>query len=128
MLCQIVHNYEAKLQTSSYDISELDNLVFKLINWFKSIGLPCHAAHILGDIVSAQFQKLRPNFQPTTPIVSDTLSSNPGVVFTAEELSLPPDLSFLYPNFVGSEMFDADGGVESWPEWTQIHSDTDASV
>ncbi|ENH69426.1 Transcriptional activator of proteases prtT [Fusarium oxysporum f. sp. cubense race 1] len=116
------------LFTANYDTTELDNLVFKLVNWFKTMGLPCHAAHILGDIVHAQFQKLRPDFQPSTPIVSGALSENPGVIYNAEELLLPPDLSFLYPNFIGSEMFDADGGLESWPEWAQVHSDTDASV
>ncbi|KAJ0139516.1 hypothetical protein HZ326_17552 [Fusarium oxysporum f. sp. albedinis] len=127
-LCRIVHTYESKLRAANYDTTELDNLVFKLVNWFKTIGLPCHAAHILGDIVHAQFQKLRPDFQPSTPIVSGALSENPGVIYNAEELLLPPDLSFLYPNFIGSEMFDADGGLESWPEWAQVHSDTDASV
>ncbi|KAJ4282701.1 hypothetical protein NW764_003713 [Fusarium oxysporum] len=127
-LCRIVHTYESKLRAANYDTTELDNLVFKLVNWFKTIGLPCHAAHILGDIVHEQFQKLRPDFQPSTPIVPGALSENPGVIYNAEELLLPPDLSFLYPNFIGSEMFDADGGLESWPEWAQVHSDTDASV
>ncbi|KAF4337496.1 hypothetical protein FBEOM_8594 [Fusarium beomiforme] len=119
-LCRIVHTYETKLRAANYEINELDNLVFKLINWFKTIGLPCHAAHILGDIVYAQFQKLRPDFQPTTPIVSGAISEQIGVAYTAEDLPLAPDLSFLYPNFIGSEMFDADGGLESWPEWAQI--------
>jgi hypothetical protein len=127
-LCRIVHTYESKLRAANYDTTELDNIVFKLITWFKTIGLPCHAAHILGDIVHAQFQKLRPEFQPSTPLVSGALPENTGADYNSEELLLPPDLSFLYPNFIGSEMFDADGGLESWPEWAQAHSDTDASV
>ncbi|KAF5654102.1 hypothetical protein F25303_1712 [Fusarium sp. NRRL 25303] len=81
-LCRIVHTYESKLRATNYDTTELDNIVFKLINWFKTIGLPCHAAHILGDIVHAQFQKLRPDFQPSTPLVSGALSENPDEYFS----------------------------------------------
>ncbi|KAM0206349.1 hypothetical protein ACHAPQ_010280 [Fusarium lateritium] len=128
LLCQVVHAYESRLRASNDEIFDLDNLVFKLIHWFKSIGSQCHAAYILGDIVSVQFQKLRPDFQPVTPVVTDPLSDNPSLVFTTEGLLLPSDLPFLYPNFIGSEMLNIEGGIESWPEWTQMHSDTDTSV
>ncbi|KAM0259822.1 hypothetical protein ACHAPA_010568 [Fusarium lateritium] len=128
LLCQVVHAYESRLRASNDEIFDLDNLVFKLIHWFKSIGSQCHAAYILGDIVSVQFQKLRPDFQPVTPVVTDPLSDNPSLVFTTEGLLLPSDLPFLYPNFIGSEMLNIEGGIESWPEWTQMHSDTDNSV
>ncbi|KAM0344498.1 hypothetical protein ACHAPU_007471 [Fusarium lateritium] len=128
MLCQLVHAYESRLRASNYNIFDLDNLVFKLIHWFKSIGSQCHAAYILGDIVSVQFQKLRADFQPVTPIISDPLSENPSLGFTAEDLLLPPELPFLYASFIGSEMFNIEGGMESWPEWTQIYSDTETSA
>ncbi|KAH7130981.1 hypothetical protein EDB81DRAFT_905749 [Dactylonectria macrodidyma] len=127
-LCRIVRTYEPKLRASSYDVGSLDHLVYKLVNWLKSIGLPCHAAHILGDIVSAQFTKLRPDFRPPPLTTNGSPFEDNGVLFTAEDLSLPADISFLYPNFIGSELFNMDDGLESWPEWAQIQSDTDASV
>ncbi|KFA63303.1 hypothetical protein S40285_07636 [Stachybotrys chlorohalonatus IBT 40285] len=126
-LCRIVHTYESKLRSANYNIADIDNLLFRLINWFRSIGLPCHVAHILGDILSAQFQKLRPAFQPPAATGNSAIIAESGVFSSAEDLFLPTDLSF-YPNFIGSELFGIDVGMQNWPEWGPLHSDTDGSV
>ena len=49
----------------SHNIMELDSLVLTLVTWLHSIGLPCHVAHTLGDVVSAFHQRLRPNTHPS---------------------------------------------------------------
>lgn len=126
-LCRIVYTYESKLRASNYDVAELDHLVFKLIGWLKSIGLPCHAAHILGDVVSAQFRKLRPGYQPI-PSLATRVVPEQNYDFTTEDLAPPSDYTFLYPSFVGSELFDIGVGVDQWPEWSPIQSDADTSV
>ncbi|KAI9150575.1 transcriptional regulatory protein [Paramyrothecium foliicola] len=126
-LCRIVHTYEPKLQAAKYDVEEIDNLVYKLINWLRSIGLPCHVAHILGNVVSAQFHKFRPNFQPVTALTASTMDEGNGMIATADDLFQPSDLSF-YPNFIGSELFGIDTGVYDLPDWGPMHSDTDTSV
>ncbi|KAH6647169.1 hypothetical protein BKA67DRAFT_581868 [Truncatella angustata] len=128
-LCRIVHTYESKLKAAEYDITEIDNLVLQLVNWLRSIGLPCHAARILGDVVSAQFQKLRPDYQPTPRLISSGVLAEESLQgFPQDQSALPPDLSFLYPSFIGSELFDMDIGTDPWPEWGQSQSDTDISI
>ncbi|CAH0036158.1 unnamed protein product [Clonostachys rhizophaga] len=124
-LCRIVQTYEPNLRVASYEIAELDNLVFELINWLKSIGPSCHAAHILGEIVLTQFRKIRPNFFPTPSMVPNSLTDDTGGIFTDGELSLPADPSLMYSNFVGWEMFDMDAEESLWPEWARSDSDTD---
>lgn len=129
-LCRLVHTYESKLRAARQDIEALDLLVMRLIGWLKTIGLPCHAAHILGDAVSAQFKKLRPNFQPEPPQVTD-----PGIIIgVSDGTSWPDDRrvlsndnnNFMYPDFIGSELFDVD--ASSWPQWDMMLSDADMSV
>ncbi|KAF7546927.1 hypothetical protein G7Z17_g8087 [Cylindrodendrum hubeiense] len=127
-LCRIVCTYEPKLRAANYDITSLDNLVLKLVKWLKTIGLPCHAAHMLGDIVSVQFRKLRPNFQPAAATATYSLTGDDGAVFAADDPSLPPDIPFLYPNFIGSEIFSMEADMASWPQWDQIRSDTDTPI
>ncbi|KAK7413175.1 hypothetical protein QQX98_007954 [Neonectria punicea] len=127
-LCRIVRTYESKLRAVNFDISSIENLIFNLIDWLKTIGLPCHAAHILGDIVTAQFKKLRPDFYTRTVTTSSSLVGDNAVGFPIEDVSLPSDISFFYPDFIGSEMFIMDGDLDAWPQWGQIQSDTDTSV
>ncbi|KAM5369641.1 hypothetical protein ACJZ2D_008900 [Fusarium nematophilum] len=123
-LCRIVHTYEPKLKASQYDISGLDSLVYKLVKWLRSVGLPCHAARILADIVWARFTKLRPGFCAPT---HSSLAANDAVVFTSQGLSISPAVSFLYPSFIGSDLFSMDGDIESWPEWAPLQSDAGTS-
>ncbi|EXJ60252.1 hypothetical protein A1O7_04404 [Cladophialophora yegresii CBS 114405] len=68
-LCRLLHMYDEQLARSQ-DIAELDALISKLVSWLKSIGLPCHAAFTLGDIVDAFHKKLRPAARPS-PITSE---------------------------------------------------------
>lgn len=124
-LCRLVHTYESKLRVAGHDIAALDELVFRLVNWLKSIGLPCHAAHLLGDIVFAQFTKLRPNFRP----VSTTSYTTPGDMACSNGDSfsngqaLPNAIEYMYPEFIFDANTDAD-----WPQWDMMLSDTDLSV
>jgi len=62
-LSRLLSLYETQLKATQ-DIDELDGLVWKLANWLGTIGLPCHAAHTLGEIVSAIQTKLRPHTVP----------------------------------------------------------------
>ncbi|KAK4948613.1 hypothetical protein LTR10_012617 [Elasticomyces elasticus] len=128
-LCRLVHTYESKLRAANHDIYALDALVFRLVSWLRSIGLPCHAAHILGDVVSAQFKKLRPNFQqePIYATGSTPKRSHEGTVMDHPTLPLPDDVAFQFPDFIGSELFNLNDDT-SWPQWDMLMSDTDMSV
>ncbi|KIW14107.1 hypothetical protein PV08_06888 [Exophiala spinifera] len=126
-LCRLVHTYESKLRAARQDIEALDHLVMRLISWFKTIGLPCHAAHILGNAVSAQFKKLRPAFQPELQLAGhDYLGTNDGTSWSDQQIGAIGNNSFVYPDFIGSELFDVN--ASSWPQWDMILSDADMSV
>ncbi|KAJ9495915.1 hypothetical protein H2202_008709 [Exophiala xenobiotica] len=125
-LCRLVHTYETRLRAANQDIDALDGLVFRLIGWLKSIGLPCHAAHLLGEAVFAQFKKLRPNFRPeAAPSSRKGWEADP-VSLTLDQQPSSNDMSFFYPDFIGSELFDLNDTF--WPHWDMMLSDTDMSV
>lgn len=111
-LCRLLHAYESKLQTAEYNIEALDGLVVKTIEWLRSIGLPCHAASMLADIVSAQFNKLRPYSRPA---VVDT--TTPATVNVVDHESPVGDPELQYPDFVGSELFATVMDNALWPQW-----------
>lgn len=69
-LCRLLSTYEDKLR-DSHDPQALDALVTRLVVWLRSIGLSCHVAHMLSDVVSAQHKKLRPGAQPVAYAASD---------------------------------------------------------
>jgi hypothetical protein len=122
-LCRLVHTYEQKLRAASYDIEALDELVVKIIEWLRSIGLPCHAANMLASIVSAQFDKLRPYYRPT--IVDTTaLTSHP--VLSHE--SPPRESELQYSDFIGSELFATVVDNVLWPQWGPFHSGSDETI
>jgi hypothetical protein len=73
-LCRLLHLYEGQL-SASHNIAELDTLILTLVSWLHSIGLPCHAAHTLGDTVGAFHTKLRPQARPASPPPLDTSNS-----------------------------------------------------
>lgn len=140
-LCRLLHTYESKLRASHHDVAGLDHLVVKLVNWLRSIGLPCHVAHIFGEVVSAQHRKLRPDFYSNAPTTATTSTSNHnnngsygGVVggsdrtLDEQQQTLTNEIAFLYPDFVGSELFNLDADTNLWPQWDQMLSDTDMSV
>lgn len=102
-LCQLVQKYESQLQ-QSHDVPSLDSLVSKLVVWLRSIGLRCHVAHMLGDLVSAQQRTLRPGAVGTPSGDS---------VFAG---ALSPNT--LFPDIISAEMME--GGTDLWPPWDQV--------
>lgn len=116
-LCQVIHNYEPQLTTAGYDLYVLDSLIYTLINWFSSIGLRCHVAHILGDIISAQFQKLRPGFRPSSIPPTYNLIGNEAVLPLFDEQSPHrPSIAFTYPNVIGLDLFSVNDDTMPWPQ------------
>ena len=103
MLCQLIRKYEHQLH-NSHDVPALDYLVSKLAVWLKSIGLRCHVAHMLGDLVSAQQRTLRPR-------AGGTPSENS--VFGG---ILSPNTFF--PDIISAEMLE--GEIDLWPPWDQV--------
>ena len=98
-LCRLLHMYESQLALS-HDVSELEQLVLTLVTWLRSIGLPCHVSHTLADVVSAFFEKLRPNAKPTP---------------SYEEAWAAVDL-LNFPDQFGTELFYLENGHFS-PDW-----------
>ncbi|KAJ5600594.1 hypothetical protein N7450_001661 [Penicillium hetheringtonii] len=120
-LCRLTHTYDEQLRVSDVNVDELDRLIMKLITWLRTIGLPCHAAHLLSDVVSSQFQKLRLKGQP--------IPTNSGNEYLQDRLDytalaslgnspLSSNVGFLYPELICSELFDLDDGASSWPQWS----------
>jgi len=100
-LCRLMHMYGQQL-SATHDLVELDSLVLTLVTWLRSIGLPCHVAHTLGDVVSAFHKKLRPESQPSP--------------FNEVDLVMQSDLLQLFPEFMGTESFDWNSG-NLLPDW-----------
>ncbi len=100
-LCRLLHMYEQQL-LAMHDIGELDLLVLTLVTWLRSIGLPCHVAHTLGDVVSAFHKKLRPASQPSH--------------FSDVNFIMQSELLQLFPEFTGMESFDWNNG-NLLPDW-----------
>lgn len=84
-LSRLLSLYEGQLK-GSHNVDELDSLIWKLAQWLDSIGLPCHAAHTLGDIVSGVQSKLRPHTVAQPEVLTD-FSDWPN-----EDFSTLPDL------------------------------------
>lgn len=96
-LCRLLHMYESQV-ASSHNITELDSLVLTLVTWLHSIGLPCHVAHTLGDVVAAFHQKLRPHAHPSP-------YGDP-----------QDDIGLYFPELLGMETFDG-GNFDFLPNW-----------
>jgi hypothetical protein len=126
-LCRLVHSYESKL----HDVDALDALVTELAQWLKSIGLPCHAAHMLGNILSAQFGKLRPRVRQVVDADADAnadADSREGGIdfsaFDAQSLSgAGTAAGELYPDFMGSDFLNIPMDAAPWPQWDAIYPD-----
>lgn len=119
-LCRLVHTYESELRAANYDIETLDELVVKIVEWLRSVGLPCHAANMFAGIVSAQFDKLRPYSRPT---IIDTTTLAGHTVLSHESPSR--DLELQYSDFIGSELFATVVDNALWPQWGPFHSGSD---
>lgn len=118
-ICQLVQAYESQLAAADYDLGSLAKMIVDFVEWLRSIGLPCHAAYILGDVVSAQFHKARGAFRRSnTSRAYDSVADN-AATMSGVDLEFQPnlDFTFLYPDFIGSELFDS-GTQTAWPQWT----------
>jgi hypothetical protein len=96
-LCRLLHMYENQL-AATHNIMDLDALVLTLVTWLHSIGLPCHVAHTLGDVVAAFHGKLRPN-------------AHPSPYDQAQD-----DIALYFPELLGIETFDG-GNFDFIPDW-----------
>jgi hypothetical protein len=109
-LCRLLNLYEAHLNTSN-DIADLDRLILELAVWLHSIGLPCHAAHTLGNVVADFHRKLRPNAQPLSPVISELPSP-----------WIDSDLFQFFPDLIGTDT-DGDGAWKFLPDWEPFYAD-----
>ncbi|KAF4767193.1 hypothetical protein N7455_011444 [Penicillium solitum] len=68
VICRLLNAYQEQV-ASTHNIDELELLVRDLVQWLYCIGLPCHAAHTLGNIITKVHQKLRPHIElpPANP-------------------------------------------------------------
>ncbi|KAE9370923.1 hypothetical protein N431DRAFT_343941 [Stipitochalara longipes BDJ] len=96
-LCRLLHMYENQL-AAMHNIMELDSLILTLVTWLHSIGLPCHVAHTLGDVVAAFHEKLRPNAHPSP---YDQVQD---------------DIGLYFPELLGIETLDG-GNFDFIPDW-----------
>lgn len=117
-LCRVLNMYDSQLRVANINIDDLDRLVMKLITWLRSIGLPCHAAHLLSDIVSSQFKKLRPKAYATSQDVAGGPEEDYSALSALGASPLSSSVGFLYPDLIGSELFEIDDGAVSWPQWS----------
>ena len=110
-LLRLVYMYERKLLASGHDIAALDQLVANLIGWMSSIGLQCHVAHMLSQMLLTQFRKFRPEFVLTGCNDHADIGISEGVS------DWDQDVAFTIPEFIESELFNFDGNT-AWPQWT----------
>lgn len=103
-LCRLPHLYEDQL-SATHDLVELDKLVLQLVSWLHSIGLPCHVAHTLGDVVAAFHKKLRPDAQPS-----------PTASYIGVDPAIQEDYSVMFPELFGATSFDGSIG-DPLPNW-----------
>ncbi|KAE8449049.1 hypothetical protein EG329_008637 [Mollisiaceae sp. DMI_Dod_QoI] len=96
-LCRLLHMYENQL-AASHNIIELDSLVLTLVTWLHSIGLPCHVAHTLGDVVAAFHKELRPTAHPSP------------------YAQVQDDIELYFPELLGVETY-GNGNFDFNPDW-----------
>ncbi|OOQ90251.1 hypothetical protein PEBR_06039 [Penicillium brasilianum] len=89
VICRLLKSYEHQLSLT-HNITELDSLIQSLVQWLHSIGLPCHAAHTLGNIIAKVHQRLRPCVE-TVPVTVPTEDFPPEESFT----------NYYFPEFLG---------------------------
>ena len=109
-LSRLINSYEEQIQVW-HDVAELDSLILRLVGWLRSIGLPCHVAHTLGDVVSALHKKLRPHARSSTSADYET------------DHSIDANIAFIFPELIGSDLYDVSNG-ELWPVWDDLVPET----
>ncbi|PVH99483.1 hypothetical protein DM02DRAFT_594183 [Periconia macrospinosa] len=109
-LCRLLHTYEAQLSSSpshehitqreQINIQNLDHEIVSTVMWLHALGIPCHVAHTMGDVVLAIHRRLRPQFENA---MSNEMASglDPGI---------QEDFAVLFPEFYGLEMDQSFGG------------------
>jgi hypothetical protein len=93
-LCRLLHSHEGQLSIS-HDLHGLDGLILSLVTWLHAIGLPCHVAHTMGDVVAAFHKKLRPDAGPS-----------PSTSYHGVDPAIQDDFAQLFPEFYGAFTFD----------------------
>ncbi|KAJ5674698.1 uncharacterized protein N7477_004632 [Penicillium maclennaniae] len=88
IICRLLNSYEEELSVN-FNIGGLDGLIQDLVQWLHSIGLPCHAAHTLGNIIAKVHQMLRPRVEQI-PLIA------PIYVMPEESFS-----NYYFPEFLG---------------------------
>ncbi|KAL4869466.1 hypothetical protein BDV12DRAFT_82031 [Aspergillus spectabilis] len=63
-ICRLIGSPDDYLDPA-HNANELDALISNLVQWLQSIGLPCHAAHTFGTIISQVHRKTRPHTDAT---------------------------------------------------------------
>lgn len=106
-ICRLLHNYEEQL-SSSHDLHGLDSLILSLVSWLHAIGLPCHVAHTMGDVVAAFHKKLRPDSGPS-----------PSSSYAEVDPTIQDDFAQLFPELFGASSFDMISG-SMLPEFQPI--------
>jgi hypothetical protein len=152
-LIHLINTSNKKIQTTTnHDIADLDALILKLVAWLRSIGLPCHVSHLLGDVVLTQFEKFRKPPPPGGRVTQDVDMSRgrsaahpsantagtraadgnlPASSFLAANVGGMPQADapqFPFLDMISSELFGMDADVAMWPQWDQIASHMDHCV
>ncbi|KAJ4372515.1 hypothetical protein N0V83_004289 [Neocucurbitaria cava] len=97
-LSRLLHNYEAQL-ASSHDLHQLDTLILSLVSWLHAIGLPCHVAYTMGNVVAAFHKKLRPDSGPS-----------PSTSYADVDPAIHDDFAQLFPELFGTSSFNVANG------------------
>lgn len=105
IICRLLNGYTDEL-APGHNVAELNSLIFDLVAWLQSIGLPCHAAYTLGHVIAKVHQKVRPEAEhKQQPQGFEQHENWPG-----------GDLLSYFPEFLGVEPT-ADGNWDLLPSW-----------
>jgi len=115
-LTQILHTYESNLQAAGHDIAALDELVIKLANWLKSIGLRCHISHMFSQTLIMKVKKLR-NCSISDGIIGDAALKGSELAAASGQGECHSDITFSFPDFIDSELLSMVTNTDGWPQW-----------
>ncbi|KAK4082075.1 hypothetical protein Purlil1_11298 [Purpureocillium lilacinum] len=115
-LTQILHTYESNLQAAGHDIAALDELVIKLANWLKSIGLRCHISHMFSQTLIMKVKKLR-NCSISDGIIGDAALKGSELAAASGQDECHSDITFSFPDFIDSELLSMVTNTDGWPQW-----------
>ena len=93
-LTRLLHNYEEQL-AASHDLQQLDELILSLATWLHAIGLPCHIAYTMGNVVAAVHKKLRPDAGPS-----------PSESYTGVDPAIHDEFAQFFPELFGNSPMD----------------------